>query len=247
MRTRVFRATAGAIAGTEDAAGVLRAAGFGKPIAVIPQFGADPRRFAFDAGARARTRSLLGIADDAYVVGYGGRLLREKGVHLLVEAAERLSGLHVLVIGSGPERAALERRARAGRAADRVIFVGAAASTDMPAWISSIDALALPSLRTAGWVEQFGRILIEAMLCGVPVVGSTSGEIPRVIDTAGLVVAEGDVGALADALERLRDPATRATFGALGRARALERFTQQRVARETIAFYERVLGESRAA
>jgi glycosyltransferase involved in cell wall biosynthesis len=168
-------------------------------------------------------------------------------VHLLVEAAERLDGVHLLVIGSGPERAALERRAREGGAADRVIFAGAAASTDMPAWLSSIDALALPSLHTAGWVEQFGRILIEAMMCGVPVIGSTSGEIPRVIDSAGLVVAEGDVGALADAIGRLRDPATRAAFGALGRARALERFTQQRVARETVAFYERVLRERRAA
>lgn len=246
MRNGVFRATDGAIAGTEDAAAVLRAAGFDKPVAVIPQFGVDPRRFAFDERARARIRSLIGVAPDAYVVGYGGRLLREKGVHQLIEAAERVREAHMVIVGDGPERGALERRALAGEAAGRVLFAGPVPSADMPAWISAFDVLALPSMHTTGWVEQFGRILIEAMACGIPVVGSTSGEIPRVIGRAGVVVAEGDAAALAGALERLRDPARRASLGALGRARVLERFTQERVARETFAFYERILGDGLA-
>jgi len=98
--------------------------------------------------------------------------------------------------------------------------------------------LVLPSVSRLNWVEQFGRVLIEAMACGVPVAGSNCGEIPHVIGDAGLVFPEGEAGALADALAALAsDPARRAALAERGRARVLAQFTQAQVAATTARVY----------
>jgi glycosyltransferase involved in cell wall biosynthesis len=104
-----------------------------------------------------------------------------------------------------------------------------------------------PSLTTPRWKEQFGRMLVEAMACGVPVIGSDSGEIPNVIGDAGLVVPEGDSVALRTAIARLRDDATeRQRLAERGRARVLVLFTQEAVARRTHAVYQEMLAAYRA-
>ncbi|HEX6939828.1 MAG TPA: glycosyltransferase family 4 protein [Longimicrobiales bacterium] len=242
MRARVFRGVAGAIAGTEAAAAVLRRAGYAGPLAVVPQFGVDAARFAPDARARAAARRRLGIGDAAFVVGYGGRLVPEKGVDVLLAAAAQLPGAHVAILGDGRERRRLEELARRGGIAERVHFVGHVPSLEMPGWLPALDALALPSRRSPGWVEQFGRILVEAMACGVPVVGAATGEIPNVIGDAGAVVPEGDANALAAALRALGDdPGRRTELGRRARRRVLERYTNERVAADTAAFYHAIL------
>ena len=246
LRARVFRLVAGGIAGTAAAARVLRDAGYGGPLAVIPQFGVDPVRFAPDARARADVRGRLGIGEGAFLVGFGGRLVPEKGVHLLIEALASLSGdLHLLVMGDGPERPWLEAQAAQAGIAERVHFVGAVPSVAMPRWLAALDVLALPSLRTKGWAEQFGRILVEAMACGVPVVGSASGEIPDVVGEGGVVVPEGDAAALAVALREFAAMSPEALAEARRRARAwvCGRYTQEQVARETAEFYRLLMGE----
>jgi glycosyltransferase involved in cell wall biosynthesis len=109
------------------------------------------------------------------------------------------------------------------------------------------DVLVGPSRTTPRWKEQFGRMLVEAMACGVPVIGSTSGEIPNVIGDAGLVVPEGDGVALRTAIARLRDDAReRRDLAERGRARVLALFTQQAVARRTHAVYQEMLAAYRA-
>ena len=75
-------------------------------------------------------------------------------------------------------------------------FLGLVPSTEAPRYYREIDVLVLPSLTRPNWVEQFGRVLIEAMACGVAVVGSSSGEIPWVIGDAGVIFPEGDADAL---------------------------------------------------
>ena len=108
----------------------------------------------------------------------------------------------------------------------------------VPAELRRLDALALPSRTTASWKEQFGRVLIEAMSCGLPVVGSSSGEIPRVIGDGGLIYPEGDSAALAGALRRLADePGLRAELGRRGRQRVLDCYTQAALARQYYAIY----------
>ncbi len=113
----------------------------------------------------------------------------------------------------------------------------------MPDQLRRMDLLVLPSLTRPNWKEQFGRVLMEAMACQVPVLGSDSGEIPYVIGEGGRVVPEGDVAALRGAIAALSiAPDERRELGRRGRERVLAHYTQQRVAAETVALYRRLYG-----
>jgi glycosyltransferase involved in cell wall biosynthesis len=225
-----FKRAACAIAGNQDAASVLRRKGFRKPVSVIPQFGVDPQVFA------PRPRP---VPHERFVIGYAGGLVPEKGVALLLAACSGLPDASWLlqIAGEGPDRARLEALA-ADLPAGQVRFWGRLASTELPVFYSGLDVLALPSISRPNWVEQFGRVLVEAMACGLPVVGSDSGEIPNVIGDAGLIFPEGDIEGLRRNLAMLaNDPALRATLAARGRQRVLDHFTHARVAQATYEVY----------
>lgn len=239
MRASVFRHAAGAIAGTERAAETLRQLGYRGPLAIVPQFGVDLDRFQPSLAHRRAQRAALGMREDEVLIGFAGRLVPEKGVRVLLQALARVPAARLVVLGDGPERGSLARLAAGSGLDGRVRFAGHQASTQMPAWLSALDLLVLPSLTTAHWAEQFGRVLVEAMACGVPVVGSDSGEIPKVIGDAGLVVPEGDAAALARALGALaQDGDLRARLAARGLERAKTHFTNQRIVEQTVTFYE---------
>jgi glycosyltransferase involved in cell wall biosynthesis len=241
MRRFALRRASGAIAGGERAAEVLKQLGYHGPLAVIPQFGVDPGRFAPDKGTRQRTRARLEIPEAAFVVGFAGRLVREKGLYVLLEAVGSLPDVFLVVVGDGREGERLSRAARRTGLPPRVRFVRHVSSTEIASWLNAFDVVALPSLTARHWMEQFGRILVEAMSCGLPVVGSDSGEISRVIGDAGIVVPEGNAAALAAALGRLaRTPALCARFAQRGRERVLARFTNERIAAATADFYHEV-------
>jgi glycosyltransferase involved in cell wall biosynthesis len=176
------------------------------------------------------------------VIGFVGRVVPEKGVDVLVDALAPLDA-RLLVVGDGAARPALEART-ARWAAGKAFFVGASADTDVPHHLACMTALVLPSRTTATWTEQFGHVLIEAMAAGVPVIGSSSGAIPEVIGDAGLIFPEGDARALRGEIVRLLDhPGLRADLGARGRARVNELYTNERVAREQRAIYQRLVAE----
>jgi glycosyltransferase involved in cell wall biosynthesis len=223
-----------AIAGSHGAAEVWRSKGYAGPLAVIPQFGVDPELFA-PGGRRDPGRG--------FVVGYAGRLVPEKGVDLLIRAAAGLPGPWQLVIaGEGPERAVLEVLAKELGAQEQVFFDGQISSTRVPAFLQQLDVLVLPSRSRPNWTEQFGRVLVEAMACGVAVLGAESGEIPHVIGPGGWTFPEDDLEALQARLLRLmQDVDSRTELGRLGRERVLERFTQARVAAETVQVYKEML------
>jgi len=241
------------IAGSAGAAAVWREKGYTGPLAVIPQFGVDPDIFA-PRDTRDRLSGLSGRQTEksaphtsrGFVIGYGGgRLVAEKGVDLLLGAVAGLPGVWRLsVVGAGPERERLEVLARRLGLADRVSFEGIVPSVRMPAFYQELDALVLPSRSRPNWVEQFGRVLIEAMACGVPVVGSDCGEIPNVVGDAGLIFPEGDMGALRECLMRLmRDLDLWADLARRGRERVLAHFTQAQVAAQTVAVYREMNDE----
>lgn len=221
------------IAGTESAAEVWRAKGYRGPLPVIAQFGTDGALF----------HPLPARPQRPFTVGFIGRLVEEKGVQVLLQALALLPGeWRLIVLGGGPQRAALQAQAERLGLAQRVRFRDQAPSSEMPAAYHALDALALPSLTRPSWKEQFGRVLVEAMASGVPVVGSDSGAIPGVIGEAGLVLPEGDAAALAGALGRLRDePGLAQALAARGRARALAHYTHEGVAEATVALYQRML------
>jgi glycosyltransferase involved in cell wall biosynthesis len=223
-----------AIMGTDSAADVWRAKGYHGPLAVIPQFGVDPDLFAPPPRPRA---------GGTFVIGFVGRLVEEKGGDLLLDALADLDGLWQLdIIGDGPEKSALQAQAVRLGLSDRVTF-GSLPSGRMPAFYQGLDVLVVPSLTRPNWKEQFGRVIVEAMACGVPVIGSDSGAIPGVIGDGGRIVPEGDRAALAAALRDLmRAPDQRHALGQRGRQRVLDRFTQAQVAAQTVAVYHDMLG-----
>ena len=178
-----------------------------------------------------------------FVVGYVGRLVPEKGLDWLLEAVELLSpDVHCLVLGDGPMGAALEKRSSAPGLRDRVHFLGAKTASEVPKWMNCFDVLAVPSLTRVGWKEQYGRVIAEAMACGVPVVGSDSGAIPEVLDSCGLVVPEGNVEKLAEALHSaIHDEETRARLIQGGLRRVKEELSVHVMSQRLVEFYERIL------
>ncbi|MGB9873142.1 MAG: glycosyltransferase, partial [Anaerolineae bacterium] len=108
----------------------------------------------------------------------------------------------------------------------------------MPELLAQVDVVVLPSRTTRVWKEQFGRILVEAMACKVPVVGSDSGAIPEVVGDAGLIFPEGDTEALAECLQRLKEsPQQRRELAKRGYVRATTLYSQEYIAAQTVNFY----------
>jgi glycosyltransferase involved in cell wall biosynthesis len=173
-------------------------------------------------------------------------MVEEKGVQLLIQAAAGLDGpWELCLIGDGPHLPALRALSARLGIAERVRFEPWKPAAEMPEQLSGLDVFVLPSLTRPNWKEQFGRVLVEAMASEVPVVGSSSGEIPNVIADAGLVFPEGDVPALRHALsELMEDPTLRLQLGQRGRARVLQHYTQQRIAAETHGLYQQLLAAS---
>jgi len=221
-----------ALMGTDSAAEVWRQKGYRGELAVIPQFGTDPDLF------KPTPRH-----DRPFTIGYFGRLVEEKGVRLLIEAVSGLTGdWRLILLGGGPLRSELDAQVNALGIADHVTFMNQAASTEMPNLYHQIDVLALPSLTRPNWKEQFGRVLVEAMCSGVPVVGSDSGAIPSVVGEGGLIIPEGDIAALQAALYRLMsDPALVSQLAARGRERVIHLYTHQAVAQATYEVYKNLM------
>ncbi|MGH2913722.1 MAG: glycosyltransferase family 4 protein [Solirubrobacteraceae bacterium] len=169
---------------------------------------------------------------DPFTIGFAGRLVEQKGIDDLTSAVRRLAfPARLLVVGDGPLRSRLER---ADLGAGRLDLRTGLRSDEMPALYRQMDVLVLPSRTTRTWAEQFGKVLCEALLCGTPVIGSTSGEIPWVIGTTGggLVFAEGDATALAARLTQLHaDPDARRALAQRGYAGVERHFAPRAAAR----------------
>ena len=164
-------------------------------------------------------------------------------MHILIKAALGLGEpWQIRLAGNGPYKSDLATLAGILNAGGQVQFVGTVSSTEMPDFYNSVDVVVLPSLTRPNWKEQFGRLLIEAMACGVPVVGSDSGAIPDVIGDAGLVVPEGDEQALRGALLSLvKDRDLYHALSVAGRKRVLNHFTQKQVASRTVEVYRQMV------
>ena len=170
--------------------------------------------------------------DRPFTVGYAGRLVPEKGVRDLLAAVCLLDPpVKTLLVGDGVLRE--ELRATSLPNGDIEVRTGVG-HDEMPLSYAEMDVLVLPSRTTRSWAEQFGRVLVEALWCGVPVVGSDSGEIPWVIETThgGRVYPEGDIRGLAARLVELRrEPRLAAKLSAAGRASVERTFGIEAVAR----------------
>lgn len=220
------------LVGTESSGDVWRDKGYTGALSVVPQFGVDHELFVPTERKR-----------QPFTVGYVGRLVEEKGVELLLKAAAQLDfDAKLLLVGGGPMQTSVIELAEELGISDRLNIVGQVDSSRMPALYHNIDVLVLPSLTRTNWKEQFGRVLIEAMASGVPVIGSDSGAIPDVIGEAGIIVSEGDLNQLREAIQRLHDDRQR--YDALviaGRERVVNHFTHAQIADDTVAAYRSLM------
>jgi glycosyltransferase involved in cell wall biosynthesis len=209
----------------------------GRPHQVIPP-GVDLELFRPDSAARRSVRTTLGWpTDDIPVVGFLGRFVPEKGLGILTAALDGIRRpWRALFVGGGPLEPDL--RQWASRYGDRVRIATSVRHADVPAHLNAMDLLCAPSQTTTRWREQFGRMLVEGFACGVPVLASESGEIPHVVDGAGVLLSETNVAAWASAIESMLENRTRrAELAAAGRARA-ERYAWPRIAAEHLVFFE---------
>ncbi len=222
-----------ALAGNLDVAEVLKRKGFKGPIRILP-LSVDP-----DIYQRSEPRAPR-ATDAPFTIGYVGRLVEPKGLTQLIEALPDLPEYcRVVFIGHGPMKGELQELSARLGVDNRVTFKDAVSPQDVPKEMQQMDVFVLPSLTRPNWMEQFGRVLIEAMACETPVIGSSSGEIPRVIDDAGLIFQEGNVQELSARIRQLLDnPELYAQLATRGRQRVLEHYTQERIARQIYEAYQ---------
>lgn len=207
---------------TEGALAILRAKHYAGVAEVLP-LAVDPAIYHPEPAWSASRRDLMGFSPERVLLGYMGRLVEEKGLGTLLSALEQLENVpwELILVGGGPMEAGLRARVAAShQLRGRVHFAGVVPHTEAPHWLSLFDVMVLASETRGNWKEQFGRVLIEALACGTPVIGSDSGEIPHVIRATGggLIFPEADVLALAGALRILAgDPALRRQLAEAGR------------------------------
>lgn len=194
---------------------------------VIPQLGVGLPL----AGA---PREQLGLT-----MGFFGRLIPEKGLDLLFRACVKLIGRwNIMVLGTGSAQEELEGLAERLGIAGRVTWLGALPRQRVDQIWPQLDCLVIPSRTAPRWVEVAPRAAMEAMAHGVAVVVSAAGALPEIVGSAGVVVPEEDVVALAEALQRLHDdPKERERLAAAGRQRVMSEYTDAAIAGKTLRFW----------
>jgi len=194
-QNKTFRTSQAAIACAEEMKKVLLHWGYNKPIRVIYP-GVETARF-FPQEPKD-LRNELGLKE--YTIGYFGRMLKEKGVEDLISASHQLDFPHqLLFIGNGPDKEYFKTLT------NKAVWLDAVEPNEINKYYSALDVFVLPSRTTKHWKEQFGRVLIESMLCKTPVIGSSSGEIPNVVGEAGLIFKEKDPKDLAQKIRLIHD------------------------------------------
>jgi glycosyltransferase involved in cell wall biosynthesis len=215
------------LAGNSGAAQIIRNWGYKRRIFIMPQIGVDTNLFF----PRPIKRN-----DNVFTLGYIGRLVSEKGVDLLFDAAQQLiasgSNLRIIICGGGPHEAELKSYAEQLNIGDRVSWLGATRHDDIPEVLMQTDVVILPSRTLPGkWKEQFGHVLIEAMAMGVPVIGSDSGAIPEVIGRSDLVFPENSAEGLLRIIHRLiSDNGWRLEVSEYLRDRAIREYSDSKIA-----------------
>ncbi|MES2306064.1 MAG: glycosyltransferase family 4 protein [Gemmatimonadota bacterium] len=201
-----------------------------KPTAVIPT-----------GGVKIPAAHLVRAPNGAITFGVVGRVVKERGLDLLLDAlSETYGDWRLRIVGTGSAQEALEAQAQRLGLSSRLEWLGALPREALGAFWGSIDALVAPSRSTPQWVEPTGAVVLEAMAHGIAPIVSRCGALPDVVAEAGLVVAEDDRPALARALQALvAEPARAQTIGATARHRVLEFYGDAAIAERMILLWRR--------
>lgn len=204
----------------------FREAGFEKPIYHQTQIGVDEEVFRPDDVLRREVRERLDL-NDKFVIGYAGRLTHEKGLDDLLKTLP-LDGVDwvLLLVGNGPMKEEIKDFARSNGYEDRIKLIGVVPLQDMPEYMRAMDCFFIGSKTYPHSVDSFPLVPVQAMACGVPVIGSDCGAIPWQVDDCGLIFPEGDYVALKKHLMTMvSDDALRKDFALRGRDMVLNRFS----------------------
>jgi glycosyltransferase involved in cell wall biosynthesis len=171
---------------------------------------------------------------------YVGRLVSEKGLHLLVQAAKRLRSANIeflmKFIGDGPERSSLESAAEAAGLTDLVKFTGHRKGAELEQTVQDVDVVVMPSI----WEETAGLSAIEQMMRERLVIAADIGGLGEVVDDTGLKFPAGNAQQLADRMRLvIGQPDLIETLGRRARARATKIFGQQRMVDQHIALFQK--------
>jgi glycosyltransferase involved in cell wall biosynthesis len=203
------------------------------------------QRVAAERDGRGESRRVLGIGPDRFAVGWIGRMTGVKRTDDVLRAFRRLRDRGVdaclCMVGDGPDRPAVERRAHELGIMRDTLFLGY--QEEVAPYYAAFDAMILPSINEGTPVSA-----LEALAAGRPVVATRVGGVPDVVREGenGFLVDAGDVDALADRLARLAaDPELRELLGAAGRARVVPRYSVERLVDDIDLLYRSLLASSR--
>lgn len=219
---------------------LLRSYGVTRPIYVIPN-GIDLEPYRHADGAAVRTK--LGVPNDAVMFSFVGRLAKEKNLPVVLHAVSLLKSeqpkIVLVLIGDGPERAALQQMAQTLGIAERVIFVGKVPHTETPAYHTAADAFVMPSV-----TEVNPYAVIEALAGGTPAVAADSFGMREILthnQDALLVPPEPE--AFAEAMRRLaKDENLRCFMSEAAREKA-QQYSIQRCAERFLEIYAGAVGK----
>lgn len=228
----VYRSSQFAFPITEAVAVVLRDKGYRGSMTVAP-LPLDPQLYRPRPPEEAPNP--LQARSAGFLIGYVGRMVEAKGLRTLVRALQRLraESWMLAVIGTGPFEEQFDTLVREEGIAERVLRLGFVPHEETPCYLAAFDVLVVPSETQPNWKEQFGRVIVEALACGTPVIGSDSGEIPNLISRSGggVVFPERNAEALAAALRRMmHEESLRSQCGVVGRRWAKEQVSVEAVA-----------------
>jgi glycosyltransferase involved in cell wall biosynthesis len=224
IRKQVLRHTDHVLSRSPDATAVVRARGYRGPVTPIG-YGVDLTSF-FPAPDMPEESARPGLR-----IGYVGRLIEEKGLDDALDAMARAAvPVSLAIMGEGPYEDRLRQRVTDLGLGERVSFKGWGSPAEVASFMRSLDIMVLLTRTTKSVREQFGRIIVEAQACGIPVIGSECGAIPSVVGEGGWIVPERDPGALTKLLEQVvADPALRVARGVGARRNVEARFTYDAV------------------
>jgi len=226
----------------DEVARVLRKKGYDGEYRVLP-LGVDAEVFCKKDVSSLKGK--LGLRE--FVVGFVGKITRQKGIFDLIEAVSQINErIQLLIIGNGDLKENVRHLIKISGLKQRTVLMDAIPHSQIPGYLNCMDILVFPSITLPKAKEQFGRVLVEAMACQVSVIGSNSGEIPRIIKNAGLTFRERDVEDLREKIVLLiKNEALRKRIAENGYKKVMDNYTWEKIAEKQYAVYRELMREIR--
>ncbi|MEM5797829.1 MAG: glycosyltransferase family 4 protein [Candidatus Aenigmatarchaeota archaeon] len=201
-----FRKTNILVAASETSKKIYRIKGYNGIIKVFPMVGIDTKKFRkFNEKKRLQLKRKYNL-ENKKVVLFAGRLIKEKGISYILQAFlvvnKKIKNSVLLFAGEGPEKKTIEKFSKKYNLQKNIILLGKIDYLKMPQIYNLADVFVYPSIATRKWAEQFGYSMIEASLCGVPVIATNSGSIPEILKI-GIIIPEKNSDALSKAIINL--------------------------------------------